>query len=118
MVTKRDVLATAQVFSEMAIYGAWLAIGGALAWWIWGRPAAIATVLLLPVVAVVALFAIERESAVLDAVRAWLLLRRARTDTRERLRQHRSEMADVLDEVNTLLSSAESAERTAPTRKY
>jgi glycerol-3-phosphate O-acyltransferase/dihydroxyacetone phosphate acyltransferase len=119
MVTKeRDVLATAQVFSGAAIYGAWLAIAGALAWWIWGRPAAIATVLLLPVVAVVALFAIERESAVIDAVRAWLLLRRARTDTRERLRQHRSELADVLDEVNRLLSSAESAERTAPTRKY
>jgi hypothetical protein len=119
MVTKeRDVLATAQVFSGAAIYGAWLAIAGALAWWIWGRPAAIATVLLVPVVAVVALFAIERESAVIDAVRAWLLLRRARTDTRERLRQHRSELADVLDEVNRLLSSAESAEQTAPTRKY
>ena len=54
-------------------------------------------------VAVAALFAIERESAVIDAVRAWWLLRRAHHDTRARLRRRRSELADLLDEVNRWL---------------
>ena len=44
---------------------------------------ALIAAVLLPVVAVAALFALERESAVLDAVRAWLLIgRAARTGTR------------------------------------
>ena len=48
--------------------------------------------------------AIERESAVLDAVRAWWLLRRAHRDTRERLRRRRSELADLLDDMNRWLN--------------
>ena len=57
------------------------------------------------------LFAFERESAVLDAVRAWFLLTRTKADTRERLRRRRSELADVLDEVNTwLIEQSEIAE--------
>jgi hypothetical protein len=63
------------------------------------------TALLLPVLAFVSLLALEREAAVLDAVRAWLLLRRARPDTRARLRRHRSELADVLDQVNEWLNA-------------
>ena len=74
---QRDVLATAQVFAGLAVYGAWLAAVGAIVWWAAGRTAALTVTLLLPVVAVAALFAIERESAVIDAVRAWWLLRRA-----------------------------------------
>ena len=50
-----------------------------------------------------ALFAIERETAVIDAVRAWWLLRRAHRNTRARLRRRRSELADLLDEVNRWL---------------
>ncbi len=102
---QRDVLATAQVFTGAAIYAAWLAVLAAIAWRFSGRTLAIVAVLLLPVVAVASLFAIERESAVLDAVRAWWHLRRARTSTRERLRRDRSELADVLDDVNTWLGS-------------
>jgi hypothetical protein len=60
----------------------------------------------LSVFAVAGLFAVERESAVLDAVRAWFLLRRTSADTRERLRRRRSELADVLDEVNTWLTES------------
>jgi 1-acyl-sn-glycerol-3-phosphate acyltransferase len=101
---ERDVLATAQVFSGAATYAGWLAGLGALAWWTAGAPAAIATVALLPLVAVASLFAIERESAVLDAVRAWWLLQRPHRDTRERLRRRRSELADLLDAVNEWLT--------------
>jgi 1-acyl-sn-glycerol-3-phosphate acyltransferase len=112
----RDVVATAQVFSGLAIYGAWLAGIGMLAWWTAGRAAAVATVLLAPVVAVASLFAIERESAVVDAMRAWWLLRRAHHDTRARLRRRRSELADLLDEINRWLSEAASREPKAGSR--
>ena len=74
------------------------------------------TLLALPLVAVAGLFAVERESAVLDTVKAWLLLRRTRGETRERLRRSRSELADVLDEINDWLNApgtpAPSAART------
>jgi hypothetical protein len=101
---ERDVLATAQVFSGLALYCAWLAVVGTMIWWVAGRTAAAAALLLMPVVAVAALFAIERETAVIDAVRAWWLLRRAHHDTMARLRRRRSELADLLDEVNRWLA--------------
>ena len=101
---ERDVLATAQVFSGLAVYSAWLAAVGAAVWWAAGRTAAIAASLLMPAVAVAALFAIEREWAVIDAVRAWWLLRRTHRHTRARLRRRRSELADLLDDVNRWLS--------------
>ena len=73
-----------------------------------GLRAACAAAIGLPALAVAGLFAIERESAVLDAVRAWFLLRRTKPDTRVRLRRRRSELADVLEEVNAWLAEAES----------
>ena len=48
--------------------------------------------------------------ALLIVVGAWFLLRRTNRDTRERLRRRRSELADVLDEVNVWLA-AEKTER-------
>ncbi len=103
---QHDVIATAQVLTGLVVYGAWLAAIGALVWSIADRTAALAVMLLLPVVAIAALFAIERESAVIDAVRAWWLLRRARRSTRASLRRRRSELADLLDEVNRWLNPA------------
>jgi 1-acyl-sn-glycerol-3-phosphate acyltransferase len=101
---KRDVVATAQVFAGAAVYAAWVVILSAAAGWWVGRMAAIATLVLLPIVAVVSLIAIERETAVIDAVRAWRLLGRANPGTRERLLRRRSELADVLDQVNAWLT--------------
>ncbi len=105
-----DVAATAKVVGGFLIYAAWLLVLTAGAWRLGGLPAGMLTLLILPLVAVAGLFAIERESAVIDAVRAWLLLTRTRSDTRERLRQRRSELADILDEVNTWLSESSAAE--------
>ena len=118
---KRDVVATAQVFAGAAIYSSWLALLGTGAWWWAGMTAALLTVALLPVVAVAAVVAIERESAVIDAVRSWWMLRRTGRHTRERLRRRRSELADLLDEVYKWLetdpvSSTSTSARTAPTR--
>jgi 1-acyl-sn-glycerol-3-phosphate acyltransferase len=100
---KRDVIATAQVFAGAAIYGVWLAAIATVAWWMGGRAAALSAAVLVPILALAGLFAIERESAVLDAVRAWWLLRRAQDGTRARLRRHRSDLADLLDDVNEWL---------------
>ncbi len=106
-----DVAATAKVLGGLVIYAAWLALLAAGAWWFAGTRTALLLLAGLLVVAVAGLFAIERESAVIDATRAWFLLRRTNRDTRERLRRRRSELADVLDDVNAWLA-AEKAERT------
>jgi hypothetical protein len=92
-----DVAASAKVISGSIIYLTWLALLVGAVWMIFGGVAATAAAIVLPVVAVAALFAIERESAVVDAVRAWWLVRRAHTGTRA-LRRQRSELADVLDD--------------------
>lgn len=106
-----DVAATAKVVGGFLIYGAWLAaLGVAAAAASMPHPVVIMLVA-LPAIAVAGLFAIERESAVLDAVRAWFLLTRTRADTRARLRRRRSELADVLDEVNEwMMEKAENAD--------
>jgi len=101
---QHDVIATAQVLAGLVVYGAWLGAMGALVWSMADRTAALTVLLLLPIVAVAALFAIERESAVIDAVRAWWLLRRARRSTRASLRRRRSELADLLDQVHRWLN--------------
>jgi glycerol-3-phosphate O-acyltransferase/dihydroxyacetone phosphate acyltransferase len=99
-----DVAATAKVVGGFLIYAAWLVLLSSVAWGIAGMRVGVIVALGLPALAVAGLFALERESAVLDAVRAWFLLTRTKADTRERLRRRRSELADVLDEVNTWLA--------------
>lgn len=100
-----DVEATAKVLTGIVIYTLWV-LGAAFAAWNWrGGAAALATLVALPAIGLGGLFAIERESAVVDAVRAWLLLRRTADGTRERLRRYRSELADVLDDVYGWLSA-------------
>ena len=95
-----DVAATAKVVGGFLIYTAWLFALAGIAWAAAGPRAAVVTFAALPVVGIAGLFAIERESAVVDAVRAWLVLRRTRTATRERLRRRRSELADLLEQVS------------------
>lgn len=109
--------ASAKVLTGMIVYPLWT-IGGTIAAWKTAGPAAgIAALVLLPLMALAGLFAIERESAVLDTVRAWLLLRRTRRVTRRSLRRYRSELADVLDEVyEWITASARDASAPAATR--
>ncbi len=106
-----DVAATAKVVGGFLIYTAWVGLIAAGVGWVAGFRAGLFTAILLVALALAGLFAVERESAVLDAVRAWFLLTRTRADTRERLRRRRSELADVVDEVNKwLMEKAEKAE--------
>ena len=104
--SEKDVAATAKVVGGALVYAAWLAVIVVAAWRVFGGVTAGAAAVLVPTLAVAALFAIERESAVIDAVRAWLLLRRARGRTRHRLRRTRSELADVLDEIYGWLNAS------------
>jgi hypothetical protein len=102
-----DVIATAQVISGTVIYGVWLVALVLAAWLARGPVAALLVAFATPALALAALFAMERESAVLDAVRAWVLLGRASGETRERLRRRRSELADVLDQVHDWMTAAQ-----------
>lgn len=106
-----DVAATAKVVSGVLIYAGWLAALCGAVWWFAGVRPALVTAAGLPFLAIAGLFAVERESAVLDGVRSWFLLRRASDDTRARLRRRRTELADVIDEVNEWLRKEEAGAR-------
>ena len=101
----RDVAATAKVFVGVAVYAVWLLVIAGVVAATLGPVYGVIVACLLPVAAVGGLFAIERETAVIDTVRSWLLLRRARHSTRERLKETRSELAGVLDEISEWLSA-------------
>lgn len=103
-----DVAATAKAVSGFLIYVVWMAALAVLAWRIGGATIGLLTFTAMMAIAFGGLFALERESAVLDAGRAWFLLRRTREDTRQRLRRQRTELADVLDEVNGWLTELRS----------
>ena len=81
-----------------------LLIAGAIAA-AFGAIPALAVAVLMPLAAIAGLFAIERETAVLDTVRSWMLLRRARHHSRARLKETRTELAAVLDEIYEWLSA-------------
>ena len=100
-----DVAASAKVVAGAIVYAAWLALlCAAIGAWL-GAAAGLTAAAALPLLAVAALFAIERESAVVDAIRAWWAVRRVRRGTRV-LRRRRSELADVLDEVYEWMQTA------------
>jgi glycerol-3-phosphate O-acyltransferase / dihydroxyacetone phosphate acyltransferase len=99
-----DVAASAKVIAGSIIYAVWVVAAIAGAWLLKGPVAAALTGLAVPLVAVASLFAVERESAVLDAIRAWLAIRRARFGAGV-LRRRRSELADVLDEAYEWVTS-------------
>lgn len=99
-----DVAATATVVSGALLYAVWIALLVSTAAMVAGLTAALLTAVVLLALGVAGLFALEREAAVLDAVRAWFLLRRTRSASRARLRRRRSELADVLDDVNRWLA--------------
>lgn len=100
-----DVTATAKVVAGAIIYALWIALLGSLAWWLAGVGTAIGAFAGLPVLAILGLFAIEREGSVWRTARAWLALRSARPTTRAALRRRRAELASVLEAVNDWMVS-------------
>jgi glycerol-3-phosphate O-acyltransferase / dihydroxyacetone phosphate acyltransferase len=104
---EEDVRATGKVVAGALTYGLWMCLLSILTFLGAGPGWGMAVLAALPVLAVVSLFAIERETAVAETVRAWFLLRRTRPATVERLHKRRSELADLLDEVRGWLSQGD-----------
>jgi len=103
-----EVTATVKVIAGVCFYTLWTALLSVAAGRWLGVPAGWLTAALLPALAASGLFAIERESSALKTARSWLALRGAHTNTRKRLRRHRAELAEVLDEVNEYLQTVNS----------
>jgi 1-acyl-sn-glycerol-3-phosphate acyltransferase len=103
-----DEQATIKVVGGFVVYGLWIALLGWLAWRALGANGALMALATLPVVAFASLFAVERETAVLRAVRGWLAVRRTSPSARARLGRTRDEIVGLLDQVTERLGSAES----------
>ena len=103
--TERDVAATAKVFVGLGVYALWLLVLATAVAMLFGAASGAAAALLIPMIAVAGLFAIEREGAVVETIRSWRVLRRARRQTRVRLRETRSGLAALLDEIYGWLSA-------------
>jgi 1-acyl-sn-glycerol-3-phosphate acyltransferase len=101
-----DEQATIKVVGGLVVYGLWIAL---LAW---AASRTLIVLVALPIVAFVSLFAVERETAVLRAVRGWLAVRRTSQSARARLGRARDEIVDVLDQVREWLGAMEAAEKT------
>jgi hypothetical protein len=69
------------------------------------RTLGIATAAALPLLAVTGLIALERQAAVFETARSWLMLRRARQHSRAWLKRARADLADLLDQVYDWLSA-------------
>jgi hypothetical protein len=72
---------------------------------LFGRRAAVTVSVLIPALALAGLFALEREASVADTARSWLALRRAHGRSRRWLKEERSEIAEMLEEVYEWLSA-------------
>jgi 1-acyl-sn-glycerol-3-phosphate acyltransferase len=99
-----DVTASAKVISGTIFYFLWIAGWAAIAGSMRGMLAGISAAILLPALGLAGIFAIERELSALRTARSWLALRGTHPNTRQRLRRHRAELADVLDKVNAALT--------------
>ena len=100
-----DVEATVKILGGGTIYAGWAAGIAAVVWRLAGPAAALGTLVALPAVAVAALFAVERETAVLEAAGAWLALRQASPRARRHLARKRSEVVRLLDEVRAWMAA-------------
>ena len=90
-----DEEATIKVIGGFVVYSLWIGLLGWLAWRALGPRGALLALATLPIVAFASLFAVERETAVLRAVRGWLAVRRAPASARARLGRTRDEIVEV-----------------------
>lgn len=94
-----DVTATMKVLGGIAIYGVWIALVSAAIGWLWGAAWGVASLVLLPALAVAGLFAVERESSAWQTARSWLAARSAHPTTTQSLKRRRAELALVLEQI-------------------
>ena len=101
--------ATWQVVGGVPIYGIWIAALASLIGMWFGPGAAIGAAVLLPVLAFTSLVAVERETAALKLVRAFLASRQTPLRARASLRRQRAALAAVLDHVKDWLETRRSS---------
>ena len=95
--------ATWQVGDGVVTYAAWIMfLGIGIGVWLSG-PAAIVAVVAFTVLAFAGLAAVERETAVLRTVRAFLALRQTPRKARAQLKRQRAALAAVLEQVQEWL---------------
>jgi hypothetical protein len=102
---ENETEATGKVLVGVAVYASWLALIVTIVWAALGGRAAVIAVIVLPLLAIAGLFAVEREAAMFDTIRSWLLLRRAKHHSRAWLKQARSDIAVLLDQAYEWLSA-------------
>jgi glycerol-3-phosphate O-acyltransferase / dihydroxyacetone phosphate acyltransferase len=100
-----DQTATAKVVAGVIFYVLWTVALAWLARSILGTGGGVLAALVLPLLGLGGLLAIERELSAWRTARAWLALRGTHPNTRQRLRRHRAELADVVDKVNAALAA-------------
>jgi 1-acyl-sn-glycerol-3-phosphate acyltransferase len=94
-----EVQASTKVIGGFAIYAIWILLLSVLIGIGWGAWSGLGSLIGLPLLALAALFAIERELTVAATIRASLATRRVPTDVRRRISRRRSAIAEVLDRV-------------------
>ena len=103
--SERDIAATATVFSGAVVYAAWIALIVTVVWRATGTAAALSTAAAVPLLAFAGLFAIEREASAVETARSWLLLRRAKRQSRASLKHARSDLAELLEQTYEWLNA-------------
>ena len=94
-----DVTATMKALGGIAIHGAWITLVAIAIGWLWGAAWGLASLVLLPALAVAGLFALERESSAWRTARSWLAVRSAKATTTTALKRRRAELAEVLERI-------------------
>jgi hypothetical protein len=96
-----DIRATVKVLGGLVIYLAWLVLLTVLAAMYAGNMAALATAVLLPLLAIAGVFAWERELSALSSVRTWWALQRTSPRALRLLRRRQEALTRLLDEAAT-----------------
>jgi 1-acyl-sn-glycerol-3-phosphate acyltransferase len=96
-----DIRATVKVLGGLVIYLAWLVLLTVLAAMYAGNMAALATAVLLPLLAIAGVFAWERELSALSSVRTWWALQQTSPRALRLLRRRQEALTRLLDEAAT-----------------
>ena len=99
--------ATWQIVGGVLIYGGWMGLLAAAVGLAYGAATAPAAFFLLSILAVVGLFALEREAAVIRTVRAFLAIRHTPLKARAHLKRQRAEIATVLERAREWLEQGD-----------
>ncbi len=94
-----DLRATWQAFGGLVVYSAWVGLAAGSVAWRLGALAGVTALVASPCLAVAALFALERELAVVRLAQAYLATRQTPARAVARLRRQQEDIATLLEQV-------------------